>query len=148
MKRNLALTAATIVPAAVLTVLAVTGASAAMTAAATPAHVTAPKPVIVINPCVFQTLGPSSTYQTCVDDLQVLLNDLWRIGYRGPDQLLATDGYYGPRTASDVASFNATWGLSGGSVATPDTWAGLCVADNSSGFHGAYWHNADCALDV
>jgi hypothetical protein len=149
--RHLAVTGITIVSATALTALGATSASAAPTVAATPGHVTAPKPVIQIKPCVFQTFGPSNTYQECVADLQVLLNDLWYIHYRGPEgrlgpnQLLATDGYYGPDTASDVASVNANWlGSVGGDEATPDTWSVVCGADKISGFRGVYWHNASC----
>lgn len=144
--RNLAVSAIAIGSAAVFTALAATGASAATAAKAAPAHVTTPKTGIVIDPCVFQTFGYNpDTYQQCVLDLQVLLNDLWSIHYAGPNQLLATDGYYGAHTASDVASDNATWGLFGsGDEATPDTWAGVCLADKDEGFQGVYWHNAGC----
>jgi hypothetical protein len=146
--RKLAVTGITIVSAGVFTA---TGASAATTVAATPNHVTAPKPVIVIDPCVFQTFGPSNTYQKCVADLQVLLNDLWYVHYRGqeerlgPNQLLATDGLYGPHTTSDVASVNGNWlGLVGWDEAIPDTWSVVCGADRTAGFEGVYWHNAGC----
>ena len=143
--RNLAVTGITIVSATIFTALGATSASAATTVVATP------KPVIQIKPCVFQTFGPSNTYQKCVQDLQVLLNDLWYIHYRGPEdrlgpnQLLATDGIYGPDTTSDVASVNANWLASvGGDEATPDTWSVVCGADKISGFRGVFWHNAGC----
>jgi hypothetical protein len=95
--------------------------------------------------CINQTFGYSNTYQACVLDEQVMLNDLWDAHYPGPNQLLATDGYYGPHTESDVAAYNATWGYTSGSVTTPDTWYGLCESDYYNGYHGTYWHDAGCA---
>jgi len=45
---------------------------------------------------VERTFGESNTYQQCVRDEQILLNDLWYVGAAGPNQLLTVDGYYGP----------------------------------------------------
>jgi hypothetical protein len=142
--RILAVTALAIVPATALVGLSATGASAATTTAATASHVTAQRPAAASG-CVAETFGESNVYQSCVDDLQVLLNDLRYVHAAGPNQLLATDGYYGPDTASDVAAFNHVWGQPGGSDMTPRGWYDLCYEDNAWGYHGAYWHGAGCA---
>ncbi len=142
--RNLALTTITAGSAALLAALAATGASAATTVAATPGHVTAPR-TLTATACVDRTFGPGNTYQPCVDDLQVLLNDLWYVQADGPNQLLTTDGYYGRHTASEVASFHWWHDAVGGRDATPSTWKALCAEDSIYGFHGAYWVNAGCA---
>jgi hypothetical protein len=96
--------------------------------------------------CAFRTFGPSNAYQSCVYDLQVLLNDLWDRGVRGPNLGLGTDGYYGPDTERDVASFNAVdVHPSPGNVVTPSTWHWLCLQDYDHGFRGAEWNAAGCA---
>jgi hypothetical protein len=97
--------------------------------------------------CVDQTFTYSNTYQVCVDDLQVLLNDLWYSHAAGPDKLIATDGYFGPNTGSDVANFNFVWGRDYIDTATPATWYDLCYEDNAWGYHGTFWHNAGCATE-
>jgi hypothetical protein len=97
--------------------------------------------------CVDQILSyDPGTYQPCALDEQVLLDDLWRIGFTGPDQQLATDGYYGLHTEGDVESFNDNWipQQAGSGVTTTYTWAALCELDWEHGFRGAYWHNAGC----
>jgi hypothetical protein len=95
--------------------------------------------------CVSRTFTRSSAYQSCVDDLQVLLNDLWNDGVPGPDQALTTDGYYGPDTESDVAAFNAAnVDPSPGGIATPGTWRSLCLQDYDRGFRGPNWTAAGC----
>jgi hypothetical protein len=99
--------------------------------------------------CAYKTFGQSNAYQSCVYDLQVLLNDLWYRGLPGPSQGLATDGYYGPETGSDVASFNAVnVHPSPGNSATPSTWHSLCLQDYEHGFRGAQWNAAGCASVV
>jgi hypothetical protein len=99
------------------------------------------------TPSNFQDLGISpNTYQSCVRDEQVLLNDLWYAHAPGPDRLLATDGYYGFNTANDVSSFNFVYGIPTKYVGetTVETWGDLCVVTEEHGFSGAYWHAADC----
>ncbi len=97
------------------------------------------------TPCVDRTFGPSNTYQPCVRDEQILLNDLWYGQDPGPNQLLTVDGYYGPRTASDVLAFNEhSEVFNAGRTTIPTTWAVLCGEDNFWGFHGIYWHDAGC----
>jgi len=82
-----------------------------------------------------------------VRDEQVLLNDLYYAALRGPDQPLATDGYYGRHTAEDVASFNAVLRVRPfGGTTTPNTWSHLCGLDWEHGFRGAYYHAAGCSL--
>lgn len=97
--------------------------------------------------CVTQTFGYSNYYQACVDDLQVLLNDLYYKGAAGPDRPLTTDGYFGPLTSDDVGHFNSVWGRGYLEEATPATWYDLCYEDNAWGFHGTFWHNAGCATE-
>lgn len=97
--------------------------------------------------CVYRTFGLSSTYQPCVQDEQVLLNDLWSIHVDGPNQRLTTDGYYGNNTANDVAHFNDWWlGFYPDWITPPVTWHWLCVLTGENGFEGAYWHAASCPL--
>jgi hypothetical protein len=104
--------------------------------------------------CVHQTFTLSPfTYRPCVRDEQILLNDLRYAHVRGPDQLLATDGYYGTRTANDVSSFNYSNPVSRIRTeyvgeTTPDTWAVLCSLDRGYGFTGAYWRAAGCSIFV
>lgn len=97
--------------------------------------------------CVYRTFGPSNTYQPCVRDEQILLNDLWYDHSPGVNQLLATDGYYGPHTASDVASFTRYFDRSDPTATTDrDTWITLCQTDWNDGFHGSYWQDVGCPL--
>ena len=100
--------------------------------------------------CVDRNFGYSNTYQACVLDEQVLLNDLWRSHVPGPNQLLATDGYYGAHTESDVGSFNRYWGVGSGDETTggfgATTWEELCFQDFAHGYTGAYWTAAGCSV--
>jgi peptidoglycan hydrolase-like protein with peptidoglycan-binding domain len=99
--------------------------------------------------CVEQTFGESNTYQQCVLDEQVLLNDLWSVHAAGPNQQLTVDGYYGSHTFSDVKSFQTAYHgspyhLSVDGITGPLTWGVLCIEDAANGFTGAYWHDAGC----
>lgn len=97
--------------------------------------------------CVNRTFSESNTYQPCVVDEQVLLNDLRYARAPGPNQLLTVDGYYGPRTESDAAAFIEYWDELDfdPTQTTPTTWWWLCVvAHDNYGFHGTYWQNAGC----
>jgi hypothetical protein len=105
--------------------------------------------------CVTRTFGESNTYQQCVRDEQVLLNDLWDDGLRGPNQLLTVDGYYGSHTFSDVQAFQLAWhnvpglpvALAGpvDGITGPKTWNWLCSIDQANRFTGIYYHDAGCA---
>jgi hypothetical protein len=104
--------------------------------------------------CVNQTLVFSpNTYQSCVRDEQILLNDLWYVDATNAslyvtDQLLTVDGYYGSHTANDVSYFNqygADISTEYVGETTPATWTVLCRIDFLYGFHGAYWQDAGCA---
>jgi peptidoglycan hydrolase-like protein with peptidoglycan-binding domain len=96
--------------------------------------------------CVTETFGQSNTYQQCVGDEQILLNDLWYAGDTGAvNQLLTVDGYYGSHTVSDVRSFQTAYLLTVDGVTGPQTWSKLCQIDRLYGFTGAYWHDAGCA---
>jgi hypothetical protein len=99
--------------------------------------------------CVEQTFGESNTYQQCVRDEQILLNDLRSVGAAGPNQTLTVDGYYGPHTFSDVESFQTAYHgspyhLAVDGITGPLTWGVLCIADANNGFTGVYWHDAGC----
>jgi hypothetical protein len=110
--------------------------------------ITAPQASAAATGCVAQTFGYDPyTYQQCVLDMQVLLNDLWYDHQVGPDQALVTDGYYGPHTSNDVTSFNTWWnnGTAELGEMSPLSWDVLCGLDLHAGFHGAYWQNAGCA---
>jgi hypothetical protein len=109
----------------------------------------APRASTDSSACAARTLGQSRAYQSCAYDLQVLLNDLRNEGVPGPSQQLATDGYYGALTASDVASYNAVnVHPSPGGVATPATWRSLCLQDHDRGLGGSAWTAAGCAAVV
>jgi peptidoglycan hydrolase-like protein with peptidoglycan-binding domain len=94
--------------------------------------------------CVTQLFVESNTYQRCVRDEQVLLNDLWYKGAAGPNQLLTVDGYYGSKTFSDVKSFQTAWNDTPDGKTGPETWESLCFIDRVAGFTGTYWHDAGC----
>jgi peptidoglycan hydrolase-like protein with peptidoglycan-binding domain len=128
--------------------LAPTAASAATTTAPAPHHVTVPRAADASG-CVTETfdISDEGTYEPCVADEQILLNDLWRYGDPGPDQLLTVDGYYGPDTTNDVISFQETWGIGVDGITGPQTWATLCEVDQAYGFTGTYWHDAGCATE-
>jgi hypothetical protein len=106
---------------------------------------TTPSAAVETAKCVTRTFGRSSTYQSCVYDLQVLLNDLWNDGVPGPSQRLVPDGDYGPRTESDVASYNAAYvHPSPGTVATPATWHSLCLQGSDRGLRGSSAYLSGC----
>jgi peptidoglycan hydrolase-like protein with peptidoglycan-binding domain len=107
----------------------------------------APQASAVTQPCVGQTFGiwDENTYEHCVRDEQVLLNDLW-ISHAGGNQLLTVDGYYGPHTASDVRAFQYQFDLIIDGITGDQTWGALCVEDEIEGFTGVYWHDAGCFL--
>jgi hypothetical protein len=129
--------------------LAVPAALAALVVGAAPAASAAPGAPAATG-CVTRTfdyLLDYNTYQPCVLDMQVLLNDLWYKHEVGPNQLLATDGYFGVHTGNDVVSFNLWWNDSPGQLGemTPVSWSVLCGLDWDIGDRGAYWHDAGCA---
>ena len=137
--------AAAFTPAAV----AATATPGTTAATAVPGHVTVPG-AAAATLCVDRSFGMSSTYRPCVADLQVLLNDLYDDGVRGPNQRLATDGYYGPLTGSDVSAFNGVWQVipnGDTDVTTINTWGALCSLDYYYGFRGVYWHDAGCSTN-
>lgn len=142
---SLAVTGITIVAATLLT-LSTTTASAATTAASAPGHVTAPQAAEAAG-CVTDTFGiwDENTYEQCVRDEQVLLNDLWSIGAVSVNQRLTVDGFYGSHTYSDVKAFQSYNGLVSDGKTGPLTWNVLCHVTYFNGFQGAYWHDAGCA---
>jgi hypothetical protein len=117
--------------------------------AITASAITAPA-ALANSGCTNRSFSTSDEYpaQQCVLDEQVLLNDLYSDNANlGPNRWLATDGYYGPQTAADVAAFNLRWGSGGGLYAGdtfPSTWTDLCRLDSAWGWTGYYYHNADC----
>lgn len=154
--RTLTVTGITIVAAALLT-LSTTAASAAATTAAAPGHVAAPRAAkAAADPsgCVTETfdINDQYTYEQCVAWEQVLLNDIWSVQektgtYLGVNQQLATDGYYGPDTTSDVEAFQGSHRDTVDGWTGPMTWDSLCTAVVFLGFHGTYWHDAGCATE-
>jgi peptidoglycan hydrolase-like protein with peptidoglycan-binding domain len=102
------------------------------------------------TPCVDQEFGiwDTNTYYTCVNYEQVLLNDLSRVPGGGAfvNQVLATDGYYGPLTTSDVEYFqsHSELGISVDGITGPQTWMALCEWDWYYGWTGAYWQAVGC----
>jgi peptidoglycan hydrolase-like protein with peptidoglycan-binding domain len=130
--RTLAVTGITIVAAAVVTLSTTAAASAATTTSSTS------------TACVYRDFGESSTYQVCVRDEQILLNDLWKDHVAGPNQLLTVDGYYGNLTTLDVKSFQAENFITPDGITGPVTWSVLCEQDWFFGFTGTYWHAVGC----
>jgi peptidoglycan hydrolase-like protein with peptidoglycan-binding domain len=141
--RTLAVAGSTTVAAA-LVALSATAASAATTTASAPAHVTAPT-VAAASGCVTETFttADQNTYLQCVRDEQVLLNNLWSIGYSGMQQL-SVDGHYGMHTYSDVRSFQGDIPIRVDGITGPQTWWNLCHYNSVWGFTGVYWHDAGC----
>lgn len=134
--------------AAPLLALSTTAASAATTTASISGRVTAPRAADASG-CVTQDFSEADegTYESCVADEQILLNDLYGIGVMGPNQRLTVDGYYGPDTTSDVQSFQGAWGDTVDGITGPQTWDSLCAVDYVYGFRGTYWHDAGCATE-
>jgi peptidoglycan hydrolase-like protein with peptidoglycan-binding domain len=142
---TLAITGITIMAAALVTV-GTTAASAATTTGAAPGHVMAPRAADVVTGCVTEdfSIVDENYYEPCVYYEQFLLNNLRNSGAPGPNQLLATDGYYGPLTTSDVRSFQQAWGDTVDGITGPQTWESLCWADYDYGWHGPNWQAAGC----
>ena len=147
--RTLAVTGTTIVAAALVT-LGTTGASAATVTASAPGHVTAPQAAEATG-CVAIEFGiwDENTYEQCVRDEQILLNNLYYNSVVYLNQGLKVDGYYGPDTYSDVRSFQTDIpqpayidGITG-----PQTWWWLCHINSANGFSGVYCHDAGCATE-
>src|SRR5215472_11489991 len=80
--------------------------------------------------CVGQTFGiwDQNTYQRCVHDEQILLNDLWGVHAAG-NQHLTVDGYYGSHTVSDVRAFQYQFDLIIDGITGDQTWGALCHED-------------------
>lgn len=143
--RALAVTGITLVAAALLT-LGATAASAATATASAPGHLTAPQAAAAAG-CVTQTFGiwDENTYERCVRDEQVLLNDLYYAGVAGATNgLIKVDGYYGNKTFWDVVVWQEFEHITIDGKTGPQTWDHLCVADWDLGFTGTYWHDAGC----
>ena len=97
----------------------------------------------------FDVVLDADTYQPCVLDMQVLLNDLYDEHVPGPNQRLTTDGYFGVHTGNDVVGFNLEWNDVNGQLGemTPSSWKALCELDWYYGFRGAYYHDAGCPTE-
>jgi peptidoglycan hydrolase-like protein with peptidoglycan-binding domain len=153
---TLAVTSITIVAAALLT-LSTTAAGAAATKAAAPGHIAAPRAAkAAADPsgCVTESfdINDQYTYEQCVAWEQVLLNNLWYFQNANGltpvvNQLLATDGHYGPDTTSDVEFFQTAEDLQRDGITGPKTWYDVCSQDLAWGFEGVYWHDAGCATE-
>jgi peptidoglycan hydrolase-like protein with peptidoglycan-binding domain len=136
--RTLAVTGITIMAAGLITLSTTAAASAAPTTAATKAAAS--------TACVYQTfsIADQNTYETCVRDEQILLNDLYNAGVTGPNQRLTVDGYYGNDTLVDVEWFQYYDYITDDGITGPVTWSVLCEQDWFFGFTGAYWHAVGC----
>ena len=149
--RTIGVLAITIGAAALVTTLSTTAASAATTKASTPGHVTAPA-AAEASGCVTQTFSEAdeNTYEQCVRDEQVLLNNLFTHFILSNLQDIPVDGYYGPETESDVVMFQADFradGVTIDGITGPQTWWWLCHTNSNAGFTGVYWHDAGCATE-
>jgi peptidoglycan hydrolase-like protein with peptidoglycan-binding domain len=147
---TLAVTGIMIVAAGLVT-LSTTAASAAATTASAPGHATGTT-ASAATTCVDEEFGiwDEGTYETCVYYEQILLNDLARVpgGGQFTNQVLTTDGYYGPDTTSDVEYFQSAAGISVDGITGPQTWTSLCYWDYVNGWDGAYWKAAGCPVYV
>lgn len=153
-------------PGKIVATLAVALSVAAITAPGASAAV--PGPDGGSTPCAYQTFNKSNTFNQCVQDEQVLLNDLRNaatvnhlkdgnhIVYNG-DRILTTDGIYGNNTWSDVYAFNLAWSFgttkSGTTTGSPyepfsvlTTWYFLCHEMRAAGLSGGstYYVRAGC----
>ena len=147
---KIAAAAVTIMSATALTALtAATGASAATTTASASAHVSAPRAADAATGCVTEEFGTwdENTYEQCVRDEQILLNDLHYGLVDGMNDvpLLTVDGYYGPHTYSTVRFFQGQIDIHVDGITGPQTWGALCDITGNVGYQGAYWHDAGCA---
>jgi peptidoglycan hydrolase-like protein with peptidoglycan-binding domain len=142
--RTLAVAGGTIVAAA-LVALSATSASAATTAASTPAHVTAPT-VAAASGCVTETfsIADQGTFERCVRDEQVLLNNIWSKNVVPGLQQLMVDGLYGSHTRDDVKAFQSDLLLTVDGETGPQTWWWVCRINSNGGDRGVYWHDAGC----
>jgi peptidoglycan hydrolase-like protein with peptidoglycan-binding domain len=145
--RTLAVTGITIVAAALVT-LSTTAASAATTVASAPGHVTAPQAAEAATGCVTIQFGTwdENTYERCVRDEQILLNDLHYGLVDGMNRapLLTVDGYYGPHTYGVVRFFQGQIDITQDGITGPQTWHALCDIAGNTGYQGVYWHDAGC----
>jgi peptidoglycan hydrolase-like protein with peptidoglycan-binding domain len=140
------------ISAAALATLSTTAASAAPAAASAPGHVAASQAASAAadpSGCVTEVFSNAdeSTYESCVADEQILLNNLWNANAGGPDQLLVVDGYYGAHTANDVKSFQTFSGLAVDGITGSQTWEVICNINEDEGFTGIFWHGAGCATE-
>jgi peptidoglycan hydrolase-like protein with peptidoglycan-binding domain len=144
---KIAVAAVTVMSATALTALAATGASAAPTTASAGAHVSAPR--AAATGCVTEEFGTwdENTYERCVRDEQILLNDLHYSLVDGMNDvpLLTVDGYYGAHTYSTVRFFQTRIDIHVDGITGPQTWGALCDITGNVGYQGAYWHDAGCA---
>ena len=151
--RTLAVAGITIVGAALATLGTTTVASAAPAAASAPAHVTAQwaaKAAADPSGCVTEDFSEADegTYEPCVRDEQVLLNNLWSVHVLPGLKDLTVDGYYGPDTTSDVYTFQGDLAITYDGVTGPQTWWWVCHINSNAGFTGTYWHDAGCATET
>ncbi|HTX85125.1 MAG TPA: peptidoglycan-binding domain-containing protein [Streptosporangiaceae bacterium] len=150
--RTLAGTGIMIVAAAALVTLSTSAASAATTtASAQPGHVSATVTADASG-CVTEDFSEADegTYEVCVRDEQILLNNLWNGYVLSNLQEIAVDGYYGPQTESDVVMFQSNFrpeGVTVDGITGPQTWWWLCHINGINGYQGVYWHGAGCATE-
>jgi peptidoglycan hydrolase-like protein with peptidoglycan-binding domain len=147
--RTLAVTGITIVGSALAALGTTTAASAATTAASAPAAAAAPQAVAAASGCVTEQFGiwDQNTYEVCVRDEQVLLNNIWSKGVVPGLRDLSVDGFYGSNTTADVTNFQTDFheaGVSIDGITGPQTWWWVCHINSNLGFRGTYWQGAGC----
>ena len=109
-------------------------------------------PAMAASGCVTETFttADQNTFLTCVEDAQVLLNNI-RSDFFG-SQDLQVDGLYGPNTQQDVTNFQTAVYFGGNTITIdgklgPQTWWWLCHSNAVHGFKGTFWHDAGCATE-
>ena len=142
----LAVTGVMIAAGALLT-LSPAVASAATARASARVQVTARSAAEAASGCLTETFSEAdeNTYEPCVLDEQVLLNDAHAENPGFAEGPIATDGYYGPETTSDVYYFQGSFGIEYDGITGPQTRRQLCSVAYSGGYRGTYWHDAGCS---
>ena len=92
----------------------------------------------------FSEAADSGVSLQCVKDIQGLLNGLRQHNFKGPNQILTVDGYYGSHTDSDVRAFQSYWALGVDGITGPKTWDALCAFTYQTIGSTSYWSNAGC----
>lgn len=110
-------------------------------------------PAMAASGCVTETFttADEGTFLQCVEDGQVLLNNIRndQVPAR-PD--ISVDGHYGPQTEGDVRAFQTDISdlpqpITIDGKLGPQTWWWLCQINSNFLFTGTFWHSAGCATE-